>query len=165
LLLRQEFFVRRMLLRFGVASADLDDVTQEVLLGAWQAIREGRFRPRGGSPLDGSLRAWLCGIAFRQSSHYRNVAHRRREVPVPDFRTAMGAEGSYRLDDQLVARAVLRKLRVLSPELQEVLALAAGGATGDEIAEVIRTPLMTAASRIRRGRAVFARVLKRWWKP
>jgi RNA polymerase sigma-70 factor (ECF subfamily) len=100
-------YLRQSLRWLGVADRDLDDVLQDVMLAAYRgldsydperAARAGSDRDRdkddpeeggelgadmGAPPVaaDG-LKRWLLGIAWRQASHYRERAYRRREVPV-----------------------------------------------------------------------------------
>ncbi len=100
-------FLRQSLRWLGIADHDLDDVLQDVMLAAYRgldgfdperAARRGSDAEREpADPLEGAdpapwvpaqpspadaLRRWLFGIAWRQASHYRDRAHRRREVPV-----------------------------------------------------------------------------------
>jgi RNA polymerase sigma-70 factor (ECF subfamily) len=121
-------FLRQALRWLGVAERDLDDVLQDVMLAAYRALDS--FDPARGArgarddeprcerglsvgskvPRDASapcepLKRWLFGIAWRQAGHYRDRAHRRREV-------AVGAGTSWPFDvadpspssEQLLAR-------------------------------------------------------------
>lgn len=121
-------FLRQALRWLGVAERDLDDVLQDVMIAAYHALDgfdPGRctgepraaVRPRGHGPAESRsapqaasapcepVRRWLFGIAWRQVGHYRDRAHRRREV-------AVGAGTSWPLDladpglssEQLLAR-------------------------------------------------------------
>ncbi|HKO89672.1 MAG TPA: sigma-70 family RNA polymerase sigma factor, partial [Polyangiaceae bacterium] len=56
-------FVWRVLLRLGVAEADVDDVAQEVFLGIHRNL--SRFEGRC------SLRTWVYGICHRRAVDYR----------------------------------------------------------------------------------------------
>jgi RNA polymerase sigma-70 factor (ECF subfamily) len=85
---------------FDVADRDIDDVLQDVLLAAYRGLdrydgtRYTRAPEEGDSEAAAAMAelrrrqgwnplcAWLFGIAWRQVSHYRDRAHRRREVPV-----------------------------------------------------------------------------------
>src|SRR5262245_10925149 len=92
-------FLRHSLRWLGVVEHDLDDVLQDVMLAAYRRL--GSFDPArpgrrtGGvtrqndtrvSPAETApsepLKRWLFGIAWRQVGHYRERAHRRREVAV-----------------------------------------------------------------------------------
>ncbi|WP_437827666.1 RNA polymerase sigma factor [Sorangium sp. So ce1153] len=121
-------FLRQALRWLGVAERDIDDVLQDVMIAAYNALdgfdpgrstdgaRAGhhpsgrepgstRSAPHGASPPGEPLRRWLFGIAWRQVGHYRERAHRRREI-------AVGAGASWPFDladpglssEQLLAR-------------------------------------------------------------
>ncbi|WP_437500787.1 RNA polymerase sigma factor [Sorangium sp. So ce1099] len=121
-------FLRQALRWLGVAERDIDDVLQDVMIAAYHALdgfdpgrsageaRAGhqpsgrepgsdRNASHGASPPGEPLRRWLFGIAWRQVGHYRERAHRRREV-------AVGAGTSWPFDladpglssEQLLAR-------------------------------------------------------------
>lgn len=121
-------FLRQALRWLGVAERDIDDVLQDVMIAAYHALgsfdprrstdgaRAGhppsghdpspeRRAPQAAIPLGEPLRRWLFGIAWRQVGHYRERAHRRREI-------AVGAGTSWPFDladpglssEQLLAR-------------------------------------------------------------
>ncbi|WP_437275676.1 RNA polymerase sigma factor [Sorangium sp. So ce375] len=98
-------FLRQALRWLGVAERDIDDVVQDVMIAAYHALdgfdprrctdttgtrhppcRQDRGLerrvPQTASPLGDPIRRWLFGIAWRQVGHYRERAHRRREVAV-----------------------------------------------------------------------------------
>ncbi|WP_437659816.1 RNA polymerase sigma factor [Sorangium sp. So ce1182] len=159
-LLEQRPLIRSTLRARGVLPADLDDVTQETVLGAWRSMRAGRFRPPPAVAPADALRTWLAGVASRQASHYRDKAYRRHEAPPLDLqRLSMLAAPSP--EDRLVARGLLRAFNRLRPELREVLALTATGLTMLEIAESLAIPRPTVATRLRLARRLFARSLAR----
>ena len=97
-------FLRQSLRWLGVPDRDLDDVLQDVMLAAYRGLDsfdperttrgaaaagdaadlpdEGPPAGAGAPPtLTDGLKRWLFGIAWRQASHYRNRAFRRREIP------------------------------------------------------------------------------------
>lgn len=61
-------FCRRM----GLIEADTEDATQEILMAAHDALRDGKYDPR-----KGRFRAWLYGVARNKAL----VAHRDRRRP------------------------------------------------------------------------------------
>ncbi|KYF92848.1 hypothetical protein BE17_01210, partial [Sorangium cellulosum] len=153
--------IRRTLRARGVLPADLDDLTQDTVLGAWRSMRAGRFRPSPAlSPAD-ALRTWLAGVASRQASHYRDKAYRRHEAPPLDPHRLSTFAGPSP-EERLVARGLLRAFHRLRPELREVLSLAAAGLTLHEIAAALALPRPTVATRLRLARRLFARSLTRW---
>ncbi|WP_437325346.1 sigma-70 family RNA polymerase sigma factor [Sorangium sp. So ce381] len=155
-------FVRRTLRTRGVLPVELDDLTQDTVLGAWRSMRAGRFRPSPALPPGDSLRPWLAGIASRQASHYRDKAHRRHELPAvdPDRLSAFAAPSP---EARLVARGLLRAFHFhrLRPELRELLSLAATGLSSHEIAASLSLLRPTVATRLRLARRLFARALTR----
>jgi len=163
-LVRELPLIRKVLRATGVRERDLDDVAQDVLLGAWLAIQEGRFRalPSTGADRRTGLQRWLTGIAWRQASHYRDRACNRYEIPFGRPGQLVAGEVPS-LDAQVAAREALRiAVPELPPECLDVMALSATGATIAEIAEELGIPEGTAASRRRRGRMLFAQSLRRW---
>jgi len=161
-LVRELPLILKVLRANGVQERDLEDVAQDVLLGAWQAIQEGRFRTLPGADMRKALQRWLAGIAWRQASHYRDRAYNRYEVPFSHPGQLVAGEAPPP-DAQVAAREALRiAVPELPPECIEALALTATGATIAEIAEELGIPEGTAASRRRRGRMLFAQSLRHW---
>lgn len=150
--------VRRYLRRRGIKGADLRDVEQIVLVGAWQAIEAGRFRPDPAKPIDRTLRWWLIGIASHKVFHYRDRAHRRHERLrglLFDVHADAWDENA-RLD----AAADLDLFDTVQAKLRLPALMRAHGYKFREIAVHLSIPLGTASSRIIHGRARF-RVLMR----
>jgi RNA polymerase sigma-70 factor (ECF subfamily) len=108
-------FLHQALRYLGVAEADRDDVLQDVLLAAYRGLdrydasRSSRAHPTDGDPALlvapirpfggfkarrswSPLQGWLFGIAWRQVTHYRDRAHRRREIPMGLHDSAIFAE-------------------------------------------------------------------------
>ena len=156
--------LRRLLRRAGVGPGDLDDILQETLLGAWLAIRAGRYRPGPGGGR-ARLMAWLATIAFRKRYHALYRAHRRRELLTPNpcgLAADPGADPCSRID----ARAALRALDRLPETLWALIAARAAGATVSEAAREFGIPVRTAFARLRRVRRRLAgRIAERLWTP
>lgn len=139
----------------GVAPRDREDVIQAVLLAAWMAAEEGRYRPKPSVDPRRALRGWLHGIVWRQTGHYRHRAWVRREIPVADP-WSLRPEPP-REDEQLVgAREHLLAVRRAASRLRrrdrEVLALAAVGHGICEIARALGLPISTAVRELGRAR-------------
>jgi RNA polymerase sigma-70 factor (ECF subfamily) len=147
-------FVRRTLLRLGVAGSDLDDGIQEVFLAAVTGAQ--RFE------LGRSERAWLYGIAVNVARVQRRRRHRfgytfaePPEVSVPPTQER-GMERSE-------ARSFIhRALDDLPEEQRDVVVLyRLEGWSMDEVAEAVGCAVPTAHSRLRLGTARLSRAVRR----
>jgi RNA polymerase sigma-70 factor (ECF subfamily) len=135
-------FVWRVLLRLGVAEADIDDVAQEVFLGIHRNLP--RFEGRC------SLRTWVYGICHRRAVDYRRRASVRPELysdDPPEQGVAASQEQGLVLSQ---ARAQLAAvLDGLDEEKRTVFVLFdIEGVAMDEVAEIVGCPLQTAYSRL-----------------
>ncbi len=161
-LVRELPLIRQVLRARGVRERDLEDMAQEVLLGAWRAVQEGRFLLVPGDDVRAALQRWLPGVAWRQASHYRDKAYNRYEIPYGRPGQFVAGE-SPPPDAQVAAREALRiGVPKLPPECLEVVELAATGATTAEISEELGIPEGTVATRRRRARERFTLSLRRW---
>jgi RNA polymerase sigma-70 factor, ECF subfamily len=153
-LVRAEFeWVWRLLRRIGLSSADADDATQQVFLVAARRSGEVLVRPR----------AFLYGTAVRVAANARRSLRRRRDLPSEAISSAVAQDQP--LDDiveQRRARELLDELLgKLPPELRRVLVLAEiEQLTAQQIGELEELPAGTVASRLRRARAAFHRLLE-----
>ena len=96
------------------SQADADEATQETLLRAHRAMASYRA--------EGSIKAWLCGIARHVCAHMLETRRRGREVaelvPVPD-----DSDGRNELHARQRARALRTALGQLKPSERDVLVL------------------------------------------
>jgi len=146
-------FVWRLIRRLGIERVDADDAAQQVFMIATRKLSE--ITP-------GSERTFLYGTAVRVAANARRAVRRQREVPgETDVR---GAEGA--MPDELSelgrARALLDEVLDRMPlPLRRVLVLAEiEELEVSEIAALEGIKLGTAASRLRRARALFREHLK-----
>jgi RNA polymerase sigma-70 factor (ECF subfamily) len=147
-------FVWRTLRRLGVPEASVADASQRVFFAAARRLDDVP---------DDRARAFLFGTARRVAADFRRLS--RRLVPtdegegIADFTAPTTEE----LVDQKRAREILDEmLDRLQDDLREVLVLQEGeGMSLSEIADLLDIPLGTAASRLRRAREEFRRLLKR----
>jgi len=152
--------VRRALRRMSVWPSDVADLEQGVLVGAWEAIEAGRFRPPPSMPVAKALRRWLVGIASNKVSHLRDRAHRRRErldglLPKVDVIAYEWDE-----DDRLDALADVTGLASVREPFRTVITLRVQGHELRVVARAMSTPLGTVANRERLGRAQLRRILR-----
>ncbi|AUX47929.1 ECF family RNA polymerase sigma factor [Sorangium cellulosum] len=138
------------LLYLGVKRQDLEDVMQEVLHGVYLGL--SRFDPELGT-----MRSWLIGIATHHFTHYRDRAHRRREVPwspgwfeplldeSPSLEALAVASDEREALDELLAEVIPERRAVLVAHTILEMDMS-------EIAQALSIPVQTAWSRLRLAR-------------
>jgi RNA polymerase sigma-70 factor (ECF subfamily) len=148
-------YVFRTLRRLGAATAEIDDLVQEVFTVVFQRLADfDRTRP---------IEPWLFGIAFRiTSSHRRRRARRVPEVALTTDLADDTAGPEANLADRSARDLVLRALAGLSLDQRAVFVMH----EIDEqpipvVAETLGIPLNTAYSRLRWARAGFAASVRR----
>jgi RNA polymerase sigma-70 factor (ECF subfamily) len=148
-------FVWRVLLRLGVAEADVDDVAQEVFLGIHRNL--SRFEGRC------SLRTWVYGICHRRAVDYRRRASVRPELysdDPPEQGVAPDQEQGFALSQ--ARQQLARVLDGLDEEKRTVFVLFdIEGVPMDEVAEIVGCPLQTAYSRLYAARRKVESTLSR----
>jgi RNA polymerase sigma-70 factor (ECF subfamily) len=148
--------VWRLLKRFGVRPAQLDDAAQEVFWVAARRLRDIRV---------GSEKAFLYGVAVRVASN--SVRRQEREPTTKELLLAARLEDEGPSPEEALERTRARALLdavldQLPIELRTVLILfELEGLEVREIAELEQLPLGTAASRLRRAREEFSAAAKR----
>jgi len=148
-------FVWRNARRLGVEEAALDDVVQSVFLVVFRRLDD--FEGRS------SLTTWIYEVLVRVVREHRRTLRRKsppraeQESVDPATLTAPLDERPDRLADRAAAARVVRELLdELDDDKREVFALAElEGLTLREIAEILREPTGTIASRLRSARADF----------
>jgi len=135
-------FVWRVLLRMGVAEADVEDVAQEVFLGIHRNLP--RFEGRC------SLRTWVYGICHRRAVDHRRRAHTRYEIATEEPPDAGQEGGQDEGIDLAQARASLNQvLDSLDDDKRAVFVLfEVEQVPMEEVAEIVGCPLQTAYSRL-----------------
>jgi RNA polymerase sigma-70 factor (ECF subfamily) len=151
--------VWRSLRRLGVADEALDDAAQQVFMVATRRIET--IEVTGEKP-------YLLGIAVRVASDSRRSRARRREVSDDHAEDRADARPSAEeLVDRLRARKLLdRVLDEMPMDLRAAFTMfEIEGMSAPEVASALGIPLGTAASRLRRARALFRETLGRHARP
>jgi RNA polymerase sigma factor (sigma-70 family) len=134
--------VRAFLRRACGDWAAADDLAQETFLAAWPRI--GRLKTGA------SVRAWLCGIAYRKHLTSRRSAARSRTRDAA-YEAERIAPAAGLLDDRLTLETATADL---PPDQRACVALClAADFSHAEAAEALELPLGTVKSHVTRGRA------------
>jgi len=149
-------YLRRLLGRIGVDTADLDDALQDTFVVAHKKLGgfDGRSR----------IRTWLTGIALRVASQNRRRAMARRLGRVwMDAPSPSPAPTPEDLAEISRGRPVLREILAgIGERKRSVFVLyEVEGMEGDEIARTLGCSVNTVWSRLRHARAEFARAIAR----
>ena len=149
--------------RFTGSGAEAQDLTQEVFLRVFRTLRTFRSA-------EGSFGTWLARVARNLLiDHYRRTRQERVTDPIEEQLTVLeekGATASERPDHAVAGREASEILQAalqkLSPDLREAVILRdLQEMEYREIADVLGIPEGTVKSRINRGRAELARLLRR----
>lgn len=148
--------------RFTGKDSEAQDLTQEVFLRIFRTI--GSFRSG-----EGSFVVWLTRLTRNLLiDHYRRTKQDRatdsieEQLPMLEERTAMYGRTDGLLAGREASEVLQAALRKLSPELRETVILRdLEELEYREIAEILHVPEGTVKSRLNRGRAELARLLRK----
>jgi len=149
--------------RFTGTDGEAQDITQEVFLRVFQNLNSFRSG-------EGSFTVWLSRLTRNLLiDNYRRGKMQRASDSLEDKLAVIEetSPGFSKTDSQLNAREtselIQAGLQKLSPELREAVVLRdLEEMEYKDIAEVLKVPEGTVKSRINRGRAELARVLRKW---
>src|SRR5580658_922797 len=153
--------------RFTGRASEAQDLTQEVFLRVYRTL--GSFRST-----EGSFTTWLARLARNLLiDHYRRTRNERitdsieEQLPGVEGRTEEKFKSPSRPDSAVAGREASELLQAalskLSPELRETIILRdLQELEYREIADVLAIPEGTVKSRLNRGRAELARLLKKY---
>ena len=151
--------------RFTSSEAEAQDLTQEIFLRVFRSLKSYRST-------EGSFSTWLTRLSRNLLiDHYRRTRQERLTDPIEDQLPVLeqkehGAMASVRPDRALAGREASEILQAalakLSPELRETVILRdLQELEYREVAEVLKIPEGTVKSRLNRGRAELARLLRK----
>jgi RNA polymerase sigma-70 factor (ECF subfamily) len=148
--------------RFTGTSEEAQDLTQEVFLRVFRTIKSFRAG-------EGSFAVWLNRLTRNLLiDHYRRTRHDRQtdsiedQLPQIEETTAVTSRTDSMLAGREAGEMIQNALQRLSPELRETVILRdVEELEYREIAQVLNVPEGTVKSRLNRGRAELARVLRR----
>ena len=148
--------------RFTGSDFEAQDLTQEVFLRVFRTLKSFRAG-------EGSFLVWVSRVARNLLiDHYRRTKLDRQsesledQLPMLEEKTAMSARTDGMLAGREASEMLQNALQKLSPELRETVILRdLQEMEYREIARILNVPEGTVKSRLNRGRAELARVLRR----
>ena len=148
--------------RFTGSDQEAQDLTQEVFLRVFRSLKSFRAG-------EGSFTVWLSRLSRNLLiDHYRRTKLDRatdsieEQLPMLEEKTAMIARTDGLLAGREASELLQGALQKLSPELRETVILRdLEELEYREIAQVLNVPEGTVKSRLNRGRAELARILRR----
>ena len=148
--------------RFTGSNQEAQDLAQEVFLRVFRSLKSFRAG-------EGSFTVWLGRLTrnllidnYRRTKLDRATDSIEDALPVLEEKTAMSARADGMLAGREASEALQGALQKLSPELRETVILRdLEELEYREIAQVLNVPEGTVKSRLNRGRAELARILRR----
>lgn len=147
--------------RFTGADSEAQDLTQEVFLRVFRSLKSFRAG-------EGSFGVWLNRLTrnllidhYRRTKQERNTDSIEEQLPRIEESTAMSSRTDGMLAGREASELLQGALQKLSPELRETVILRdVEDMDYREIAQVLQVPEGTVKSRLNRGRAELARLLR-----
>jgi RNA polymerase sigma-70 factor (ECF subfamily) len=148
--------------RFTSSDSEAQDLTQDVFLRVFKSLRSFRSG-------EGSFGVWLTRLTrnllidhYRRSKHERATESIEEQLPMLEEKTAMASRTDGMLAGREASEVLQAALQKLSPELRETVILRdLEEMEYKEIAQVLKVPEGTVKSRLNRGRAELARLLRK----
>lgn len=149
--------------RFTGVDSEAQDITQEVFLRIFQTLKSFRAG-------EGSFTVWLTRLTrnllidnYRRNKKQRVTDSLDDQLPMLEERATVTTRADGRVEGREASEILQAALQRLSPELRETVVLRdLEDLEYREIADVLKVPEGTVKSRLNRGRAELAKVLRRW---
>jgi RNA polymerase sigma-70 factor (ECF subfamily) len=147
--------------RFTGKDSQAQDLTQEIFLRVFRSLKSYRSN-------EGAFDTWLARLSrnllidnYRRTRQERATDSIEDQLPMIEERTAAAARPEGMLAGREASELLQAALERLSPDLREAVILRdLQEMEYREIAEILKVPEGTVKSRINRGRAELARVLR-----
>ena len=147
--------------RFTGKDSEAQDLTQEVFLRVFRSLKSYRSN-------EGAFATWLARLSrnllidhYRRSRQDRSTDSIEEQLPMIEERAATSARPEGLLAGREASEILQAALQRLSPDLREAVILRdLQEMEYREIADVLKVPEGTVKSRLNRGRAELARVLR-----
>jgi RNA polymerase sigma-70 factor (ECF subfamily) len=147
--------------RFTGKDSEAQDLTQEVFLRVFRSLKSYRSD-------DGAFATWLARLSrnllidhYRRTRKDRSTESIEEQLPMIEERAATSARPEGLLAGREASEMLQAALQRLSPDLREAVILRdLQELEYREIADVLKIPEGTVKSRLNRGRAELARVLR-----
>ena len=154
--------VYSLCLRFTGKDSEAQDLTQDVFLRVYRTLKSYRSE-------EGAFATWLSRLTrnllidhYRRSKQDRATDSIEEQLPMMEESTAVSARPDRMLAGREASEMLQAALQRLSPDLREAVILRdLQEMEYKEMAEVLGIPEGTVKSRINRGRAELARVLRK----
>jgi RNA polymerase sigma-70 factor (ECF subfamily) len=148
--------------RFTGSDHEAQDLTQEVFLRVFRSLKSFRAG-------EGSFAVWLARLSrnllidhYRRSKNQRATDSIEEQLPMLEERGALSGRTEGLVAGREASDLLQGALQKLSPELRETVILRdLEELEYREIAQVLNVPEGTVKSRLNRGRAELARILRR----
>jgi RNA polymerase sigma-70 factor, ECF subfamily len=148
--------------RFTGRDSEAQDLTQDVFLRVFRSVKSFRAG-------EGSFSVWLTRLTrnilidhYRRTKKERSTDSIEDQLPILEEKTAVESRTDAVLAGREASEALQAALAKLSPELRETVILRdVEELEYREISQVLNIPEGTVKSRLNRGRAELARILRR----
>ena len=149
-------FVSHVVLRVVNRREDAEDITQEVFMTIYRNLKDFRF--------EANLKTWIYRIAVNSAINYsRKMSRHSQTVDYGDVRGLRipGADVRQTLDAELNEKNIKSLLNALNPDQRACIVLKSfENLSYSEISEVLKIPINTVRSRIKRAREVMIALRK-----